>query len=462
MYRGRGFLPVLAGLALTTLLAVAGTAQAHAGDHAGAASAAPFGCRASVARLELGDSPIEPAVANDQTYPRATDSAGVSTVSLPQPSAPSTTVGPAGAFTYATGSVGGATAPGAASVASIQGVTIPTSSGTITIVGPAQANASYACENNQTVASGQSTLNVVYVNGTPQKPPAPGQPATIPLGGGAYLSINEQIKTPTSLTERVLDVHLADGSEIVVGEAKVTQSGADVCAGTGGVPPVLEICPPGSTLDVPAQECVLYINGGQTIIYVSKPFQGPSGGTVVALPVARQHHHSPCLTGPGPKYALIATKPGARVLGTLFSDRILALGAHERVAGLGGNDCIDGRGANQHLYDGNGDDRVWASGGFNRIAVGQGNDHVHGRNGRDWITAGNGNDIVYGGNRGARIDLGSGHDHVHGGHGKNRIWALGDYVWVNCGPGKFNTALVRPRAARYAARHGCRWIWELT
>ena len=268
---------MLAGLALTTLLAVAGTAQAHAGDHAGAASAAPFGCRASVARLELGDSPIEPAVANDQTYPCATDSAGVSTVSLPQPSAPSTTVGPAGAFTYATGSVGGATAPGAASVASIQGVTIPTSSGTITIVGPAQANASYACENNQTVASGQSTLNVVYVNGTPQKPPAPGQPATIPLGGGAYLSINEQIKTPTSLTERVLDVHLADGSEIVVGEAKVTQSGADVCAGTGGVPPVLEICPPGSTLDVPAQECVLYINGGQTIIYVSKPFQGPAG-----------------------------------------------------------------------------------------------------------------------------------------------------------------------------------------
>ena len=138
------------------------------------------------------------------------------------------------------------------------------------------------------------------------------------------------------------------------------------------------------------------------------------------------------------------------------------MGAHERVAGLGGNDCIDGRGANQHLYDGNGDDRVWASGGFNRIAVGQGNDHVHGRNGRDWITAGNGNDIVYGGNRGARIDLGSGHDHVHGGRGKNRIWALGDYVWVNCGPGKFNTALVRPRAARYAARHGCRWIWELT
>ncbi len=433
---------------------------------AAAQTAAPFGCRASVARVELGGLALEPVVANASKYPCRSDSAGVSNVSVPATGQPLVSSTPAGAFTYSTGSVGGATAPGAAAVAAIRAVDIPTSAGTITIGGPVQANAQYVCQNNQPVATGQSTLNIVYVNGHPDQLPAPGSPTTIPLGGGAFIAVNERIQTADSLTERVLDVHLANGTEIVAGEAVVTKAVGDICAGTSSqAPPVLEICPPGSTLDVPAQECVIYTTsggGGSTsIIIVSPPFSGPSGGTVVPVGVARKHHHSSCLYGSGPRYALIATKRGGRVYGTLRSDRILALGARERVAGLGGNDCIDGRGGNQVLYDGNGNDRVWASGGFNRIAVGRGNDYINGRRGRDWITAGNGNDTIYGGQAGARIDSGLGTDHIYGGPHKNRIWAGGDQAYVNCGRGSKNTAFVRPRAAHYARTHGCRHVMSL-
>jgi Ca2+-binding RTX toxin-like protein len=455
-------------LRLFTVLAVAALASAAVGAqarpltrHAVARAAAvntvaPFGCRASTLRLDLGGTPVEPTVANSATYPCKTDSHGVSTVSVPNGSQGPVNAGPVGAFTYSTGSAGGTVSPGAAATASVKGVVIPTSSGIITIAGPVEADASYECVNDKTVGVAQSTLQVVDVNGSPTKLPTPGASTTINLGGGAYIAVNEKLTTPTSLTERVLDIHLANGTDIVVGEALVTQNGTNACTGTSGPPPVLEICPPGSTLEVVQQQCVIFYNGGT--IYVSRPFKGPTGGTVIALGAARKKYHSPCLSGPGPNYALVATKRGGRVQGTPYSDRILALGAYERVAALGGNDCVDGKGGHQHLFDGNGKDRVWSSAGFNRVAVGNGNDYVNGRNGSDWITAGNGNDTVYGGQGNSRIDLGLGHDHVYGGKGKNRIWTGAHRTYVNCGSGKNNTAFVRAGAAPYAKAHGCRHV----
>jgi hypothetical protein len=423
-----------------------------------AATTTPFGCRASVARVGLGGSTLtEPTVANPDTAPCNNDSKAVSTVDLLQSATPGLTAGPAGAFTHSVFSQTNSFSPGATAVVNVTGVTIPSPSGAIMIVGPVEAVASYACSNGQLTSMAQSTLDVINVNGKNMTLPAPGTPTTIQLGGGSYIAVNEKIQTSNSLTERVLDVHLAGLADIVVGEAKVTQSTSDPCAGTNGPPPVLEICPPGSTLAVVAQFCEIILPGGERII-VSRPFAGPSGGTVIALSVARKKYHSPCLYGPGPKFILVAKKVHGRVFGTPKSDRILGLGAFERIAGLGGNDCIDGKGGNQTIWDGNGKERIWFSGGHNRVGIGNGNSMLTGRTGHDWITAGNGNDTVHTGSGNTRLDVGLGKDHVFGGKGRNRFFVASGRAVVSCGSGKHNTAFLRKGVSAYAAKHGCQTI----
>ena len=202
----------------------------------------------------------------------------------------------------------------------------------------------------------------------------------------------------------------------MVGEAEVTLTRSDPCAGTDNntPPPVLNACPQGSTLDAALMVCVIKLPGGK-IIVVGPPFKGPSGGKVEAVSVARKRYKSPCLSGAGPRYVLIATKRNGRVTGTPHADRILAFGAHERIAALGGNDCVDGRGSTQTIWDGNGKDRIFGGTGKTRIGVGNGNSRIEGRNGSDWITAGNGNDWIWGGSHASRLDAGLGRDHVYGG-----------------------------------------------
>jgi hypothetical protein len=398
----------------------------------------------------------EPTIANPNTTPCATDTGGSSTVSVPTTGSAPVVAGPVGAFTYSVFSTTGATAPGATAVAAVDGVTIPTPNGNIVVAGPVQATASYSCVNGQLVANGSSTLNLLSVNGQ-QDAITPGQPTTIDLGGGSFIAVNQKVETANSLTETVLEVKLNGLADIVVGEAKVTQSISSPCAGTSGSPPVLEICPPGSTLNIAAQLCEIVYNG-QTIV-VSRPFQGPSGGTVYPTSVvAKKYPGYPCTTGPGPKFALVATKRGGRVYGTPKSDRILALGAYERVAALGGNDCVNGNGAHLTIFDGNGKDHVYGGPAFTRIGVGNGNDYINGRSGSDWITAGNGNDTVIGGKGSSRIDLGLGKDHVYGGPGANKIFAASNGAKVSCGSGHHNTADVRTAASGYARAHGCQTI----
>ncbi len=423
---------------------------------ASAASGTPFGCRASTLRVTALGLTTEPTIANPNTTPCATDTGGSSTVSVPTTGAAPVVAGPVGAFTYSVFSTTGSTAPGATAVAAVEGVTIPSPNGNIVIAGPIQATASYACVNDQLVATGNSTLKLLSVNGQ-QDVITPGQPEKIDLGGGSFIAVNQKVETANSLTETVLEVKLNGIADIVVGEAKVTQSISSPCAGTTGPPPILEICPPGSTLNIGAQLCVIVFNG-QTIV-VSRPFQGPSGGTVFPTSVvAKKFPGFPCTTGPGPKFALVATKQGGRVIGTLKSDRILALGAFERVAGLGGNDCIDGTGGHQRLFDGNGNDKVWGGKAANRIAVGNGNDYINARSGSDLITTGNGRDTVIGGSQNTTIEVGIGHDTIKGGPAKNRIWAGGNHAKVSCGPGHNNTAFVRTKAEHFAKTHGCQHI----
>jgi Ca2+-binding RTX toxin-like protein len=423
----------------------------------------PFGCRASVIRVTLlNNLTTEPYTANTNTTPCKTDSDGVNTAYVPTTGGAAVTSGPAGAFTYNAFDPSFQTAPGAAAVASVKAVNIPTPQGLFTIVGPVESDVSYACVSDKLVGSAQSTLQVIGFQGKTMTLPSPGAPYSISLGGNNYIHVNEKTTTSNSLTERVVHVHLEGIADIVVGEAMVTQSINDPCAGTSGVPPVLEICPPGSVLNAAAQLCEIIItqNGKTTVIIVSRPFKGPTGGRVLALSVARKKYHSPCLKGnQQPHYAVIATKRGGRVEGTLYSDRILGLGKGERIAGLGGNDCIDDiAGTNAKVFDGNGNDKLYAGPGYVRIAAGNGNDYVNGRNGRDYITLGNGNDTVYGGSGNSQIDLGIGHDHVFGGPGVNRIWVAGDYNFVSCGSGTQNIAWLRITPSKYAALHGCQKV----
>lgn len=202
-----------------SLLCTAGTASA---------ASSPFGCRAAVTRVGLPNSTVlEPIVANNQAVPCAGDQEGLSSLSVPSAGTPVLTAGPVDTSTAAT------SAPSAGALASVDGVTIPTSSGSIVVAGPVYAYATYGCSNGTPVASGTSNLDLLYINGQPVTI-TPNQNQTLDLGGGSYVSVNERIQTATSLTERVLDVHLQGVADIVVGEAMVAEASSNPCAGSGG------------------------------------------------------------------------------------------------------------------------------------------------------------------------------------------------------------------------------------
>jgi RTX calcium-binding nonapeptide repeat (4 copies) len=420
----------------------------------------PFGCRASVSRVTANNSTLlEPVVANQPTTPCATVSRGVTSVDLTQNDSGDVTGGPAGAFTDSAFSPSGATAPGASALAQVSALVIPTSDGGVQVAKSAEATASYACINGTLTPSATTTLNAITINGQTTSI-APGTEETYQLGGGSYVVVNEKIQTATALTERLLDVHDASGVDVVSGEAEVTVTSSDPCAGTNNEPPPnTNACPAGSTLNAAAMVCEIVLPG--QVIVVGPPFKGPTGGKVVAVSVARKKYKSPCLNGSGPKYALLAFKAHGRVTGTPRSDRILAFGNGERVAGLAGPDCIDGRGVGQTIWDGSGADRIYGGPGKTRIGVGNGASRIEGRSGSDWITAGNGNDWIWGGTRASRIDAGIGHDHIFGGPKADRIWVAGAHSFVSCGSGKSNLAFLRFRAIKYAQQHGCQQIVKL-
>ncbi len=459
----------------------------------------PFGCRASLVRVKLLSIPaVEPIVANKATSPCATQTQGLNQASVPSVTDGLLLAGPAGVFTASStsqASDAGTVAPGAAALATIDGVTLPTTSGAIIIAGPVQASASYACVNGTVRSTAQSTLQVITVAGKKYTVPSD-KPSTISLGGGSYIRVNEQIRTAGSITERVLDVHLKGLADVVLGEAQVTRPGSSPCAGTNDQPPPsLTPCPAGSTLNVAARVCEIIINN-RTVIVISRPFDGPTGGTVLALSVARKRYTSRCLKSPGPKYAIVGTNANNRITGTNRAERILGLGGKDRIAGRGGNDCMDGGTANDNLFGGNGNnrqyggsgsdrlfakngnvfidggsgndrlflgngnDRVYGRGGNDRISVGSGTDRVWGGAGNDALTTGNGRDMVDGGAGNDHIFVGKGKDHVFGAGGNDRIFAPGLIVYAACGSGR-NVAYTDSLSSSWAKRHGCQKVTVL-
>jgi Ca2+-binding RTX toxin-like protein len=489
---------------LAALVVVAIGAMYFAGS--AVAATTPFGCRASVSAIRNSPLPaVEPYVANKALTPCATDSAGASSGSVVGPNTTGGTAnaGPGGAFTFSSTSAdpsAGPVAPAATALAVLKGGSIANGTNSITMVGPAQAQTSYACQNGAVVSSASSTLSAVDVNGMTVTTPTPGAEETVPLPGGSSLTINEKLQSGNSLTERMVDLHPAGAGDVVLGEAEVTQTAANPCAGTAGLtPPSLNACPAGSTLNATATQCVIVTSGagngsrganGISTIGVSRPFAGPVGGRVLALSVARKRFKSGCLSGRGPRFVVIGNNGSNRIEGTRNADRILALGGNDRVAGGGGNDCIDGGAGNDRVFGGNGNDRVFGGNGNDRISVqndsanvaggagrdgiflgngndrvqggagndrisvGRGRDTVSGDAGSDRISTGDGNDSVNGGAGNDRIQVGNGKDHLFGGAGNDRLFGSGNVIFMNGGAGK-DTAFVLGLGMHYAKAHGC-------
>jgi hypothetical protein len=254
-----------------------------------------------------------------------------------------------------------------------------------------------------------------------------------PLNAVVDIIPNEEIRTPTSLTRRALHLKVLTASggtslvDAVLAESKVATNGP-VCdekqQNDGSGPAVPPVCPKGSQFIEGRDLCVIPAGtGGSNLgeIIVGKPFQGPSGGTVLPIDVARKRFgSSPCLGGSGaPKFAIIGTNKADRITGTNIADRIIGLGGNDKLDGGRGNDCIEGRTGGDNMSGGLGDDKIYGS---------TGNDHLNGGPGTDYLSAGEGNDT---------INAAFGRDRTFGGSGRDfiNIATAGPPASADCGPG---------------------------
>jgi hypothetical protein len=460
------------------------TVSASLGSNAtpttGASASAIFGCRASVARVMLGSTVLaEPAVANAPTNPCEDDQTLVQQTGLAGGTSALNlgTIGPAGAYTHEVGELGGTTSPAATAVAQVNALSLNLGPYTLSVAGNLEAQVAVECTKTSLTSQASSNLDVITLTG-------PGLPAggeTLEIGHSVNqivgnlpaalqslvsITANEQIASANAITERMLDIKLLNSAvQVVIGEATVAVPNPGICGEntiappTGTIPSTLMPCTSESVLDSSTGDCVLFVNG--QVIYVSVPFGGPQGGTVVPLIYARQHYRSPCLYGPGPKWAFIVTKPGIHARGTFGSDRIIGLGPNETIAGLAGNDCIDEQGGgHEHLFDGNGNDRAYSLKGTTRIGLGGGNDYVNGQHSGGFTTVGNGRDTVIAGTRPSSIDVGLHTDRIHTTRAYARIYDLSYGGIINCG-NRNDRLFARIHVARYAAKHGCRRIVHL-
>jgi Ca2+-binding RTX toxin-like protein len=257
------------------------------------------------------------------------------------------------------------------------------------------------------------------------------------IGALVEIKVDEQIRTTNSLTINAIHIKVIRGTtplaDIVVGQAKVGGNGP-VCdpdkqgdgGGGGG-----NVCPAGSILDVSANVCVIRgSTSGSSLgdIIVGRPFQGPSGGTVVPIDIARKKYgRSPCLGFSGnPKFAIVGTNKADRITGTNIADRIIGLGGNDKLDGGRGNDCIEGRTGGDNISGALGNDKLYGS---------TGNDHLNGGPGTDYESAGAGNDT---------INAAFGRDRALGGSGRDfiNIATAGPAASANCGSGGGDVARI--------------------
>ena len=251
------------------------------------------------------------------------------------------------------------------------------------------------------------------------------------LGALVEIRVDEQIRTPDSLTINALHIIVVRGEtpliDLVVGQAKVGANGP-VCdpnqQNDGSGNQLGQVCATGSVLDVARNLCVIPAGtAGSSLgeIIIGRPFQGPSGGSVLPIDVARKRFgRSPCLGRSGaPRFAIVGTNRADRITGTNIADRIIGLGGNDRLDGGRGNDCIEGRTGGDNISGALGNDRLYGS---------SGKDHLNGGPGTDYMSAGSGNDS---------LNAAYGRDTALGGSGRDfiNVATAGPAARVNCGAG---------------------------
>jgi hypothetical protein len=324
--------------------------------------------------------------------------------------------------------------------------------GTVTIgVTLADSTATGQCADGTARLAGSSRLTGLTLGGVPisaDRLAAALTDALAPLAPLVTVKVNEVIRTPDSLTVRALHIAVLQGSrtllEAVVAESNVGVDG-DVC-GTNESSGEVDICPKGSDYDDGRNLCVILAGTAGTElgeIIVGHPSEGPAGGTVLPVDVARRRYgNSPCLSGPGRKYAIVGTRKRDRLTGTNQADRMLGLGGGDTLDGGRGDDCLDGNDGGDNLSGAVGDDRVYGE---------RGNDRLNGGPGRDVLVAGAGNDT---------INAAFGADRTFGGPGNDaiNISTAGPPASADCGRGR-DTARINRRERR--STRGCETVYAL-
>ncbi len=301
------------------------------------------------------------------------------------------------------------------------------------------------------------------------------------LGAVVEIKLNEQVKDSSGFIQRAAHIKVLKAAgaapliDVIVAESRV--SSASACdpnadgngggtggngggtggngGGTGGNgggttggsstggSSSLKLCPDGSVLNASSGYCVIpaSASGGQGVIVIGRPYTGPSGGTVVALNVARKKYKSPCLTQKaGPKYAIVGTNKANRITGTNGSDRVLGLGGNDALDGGRGNDCLDG---------GTGGDTLSGALGADKAYGGKGRDHLNGGPGSDYLSGGADHDT---------ISTSSGADRAFGGAGADFINAAqaGTPARISCGTGRDKVRINKNERKRI---RGCETVY---
>jgi Ca2+-binding RTX toxin-like protein len=445
------------------LVLLAGLCAAACGLLAGAASAqaANWQCRGSAGSSATAGNPgFEPVVANSAFSPCVDSATGPSDAGPPAGQPGALRTGTGSASTRIAPDTGPAAAQTISAVGEIENAGIALGPGGALVLGVRQAIARVTggCAGGAPALSGTGDVSGLSINGT-EVPLAQAitqiGAALAPLGQVVDLRVNEQVRDATTLTHRALHLRVLNAAgtpvdDVILGEARDGFAGA-VCedtgdTGTGVTPPGVQPCPNGSVLDAASGFCVIREPGsgvqGERVIRVGRPFEGPSGGTVVSLDQARRRFHSPCLSGPGPQFAVVGTNKADRITGTNRADRILLLAGKDRGDGGRGSDCIDG-GTGRDLLSGAQDrDRVYGMAGNDSINGGSETDRLSGGTGNDTINAAYGADQVIGG---------SGRDAIN-------VATAGPRAHVSCGSGRDT---VRLNASERRLARGCERMFVL-
>jgi hypothetical protein len=439
-------LVLLAGLCATACGLLSGAATAQAAN---------WQCRGSAASSATGGNPgFEPVVANSAFSPCVGSTTGPSDAGPP--------AGRPGTLRTGTGSASTAIAPAGApaaaqtiaAVGQIENAGIALGpAGAVTLgVRQAIARVTGGCAGGAPALSGSGDVSGLSVNGT-ELPLAQAiaqlSAALAPLGQVVDLRVNEEVRDATTLSHRALHLRVLTAAgtpveDVILGEARGGFAGA-VCqdtgdTGGGDTPPGVQPCPNGSVLDAPTGFCVIRVPGngvqGERVIRVGRPFEGPSGGTVVALDQARRRFKSPCLSGAGPQFAVVGSNRDDRITGTNRADRILLLAGKDRGDGGRGADCVDGGTGRDVLSGAQDRDRVYGMAGNDSINGGSETDRLSGGTGSDTINAAYGADTVVGG---------TGRDAIN-------VATAGPRAHVSCGAGRDT---LRLNASERRMARGC-------